>query len=373
MPKEPPGTASGLADPSVTELAANVGFDCVFIDGEHGVIDRKNAMEHLMAVKGTDAASFYRVPSNSHTEIKKIIDFGPAGIIVPMVMNAEEAKAAIAAMRYPPALGTAVAHRLAIDAAISDSMLLRASDGSLYLASGRGDGFRDLDRETAFHRSTDGGMTWTENAAPRLAAGSVSLFERDGKLFALGLKNVGGEASLRTFAVWQLVSGAWEEKSSFAGIEGNVYALGTGTVAFYNGDTRFYKAAVCYFGGTNGYPAYVSFAYADGSLSDGTVTVTAVNGVAVYGQLSSCTVADVLPADTLIAADNTCHGLYSFVDKRGTGAKFRVGPERTRNVRFNSRTGYTTLSAWMLPAIVSSTLFRMAVSARSICRRRRRR
>ncbi len=97
------GAVVGLADPSVTELAANVGFDFVFIDGEHGVIDRKNAMEHLMAVKGTEAASFYRVPSSSHTEIKKIIDFGPAGIIVPMVMNAEEAQAAIAAMRYPPA------------------------------------------------------------------------------------------------------------------------------------------------------------------------------------------------------------------------------------------------------------------------------
>ena len=96
------GAVVGLADPSVTELAANVGFDFVFIDGEHGDIDRKNAMEHLMAVKGTDAASFYRVPSCNHTEIKKIIDFGPAGIIVPMVMNAEEAKLAIAAMRYPP-------------------------------------------------------------------------------------------------------------------------------------------------------------------------------------------------------------------------------------------------------------------------------
>lgn len=96
------GAVVGLADSSVTELAANVGFDFVFIDGEHGDIDRKNAMEHLMAVKGTEAASFYRVPACDHTEIKKIIDFAPAGIIVPMVMNAAEAKLAIEAMRYPP-------------------------------------------------------------------------------------------------------------------------------------------------------------------------------------------------------------------------------------------------------------------------------
>ena len=95
----PVGAVVGLADPTVTELAANVGFDFVFIDGEHGDIDRKCAMEHLMAVKGTDAASFYRVPCCDHTEIKKIIDFAPAWIIVPMVMNAEEAKRAIEAMR----------------------------------------------------------------------------------------------------------------------------------------------------------------------------------------------------------------------------------------------------------------------------------
>ena len=48
----PIGAVVGLADPTVTELAANVGFDFVFIDGEHGDIDRKCAMEHLMAVKG---------------------------------------------------------------------------------------------------------------------------------------------------------------------------------------------------------------------------------------------------------------------------------------------------------------------------------
>ena len=95
----PIGAVVGLADPTVTELAANVGFDFVFIDGEHGDIDRLCAMEHLMAVKGTDAASFYRVPCCDHTEITKIIDFAPAGIIVPMVMNAEEAKHAIEAMR----------------------------------------------------------------------------------------------------------------------------------------------------------------------------------------------------------------------------------------------------------------------------------
>lgn len=90
-----------FTDPSVTELAAEAGFDFVFIDGEHGVMDRNTAMLHLMAVRGTDCASFYRVPACDHTEIKRVIDFGPAGIIVPMIMNADDARLAVEAMRYP--------------------------------------------------------------------------------------------------------------------------------------------------------------------------------------------------------------------------------------------------------------------------------
>lgn len=98
----PLGAVTTFADPAVTELTAEAGFDFVWIDGEHGEMDRCNAMGHLMAVKGTDCASFYRVPACDHTEIKKVIDFAPAGIIVPMVMDAADAARAVAACRYPP-------------------------------------------------------------------------------------------------------------------------------------------------------------------------------------------------------------------------------------------------------------------------------
>ncbi len=90
-----------FTDPAVTELVADAGYDWVFIDGEHGVMDRNTAMLHLMAVRGTNCASFYRVPACDHTEIKRVIDFGPAGIIVPMIMNADDARRAVEAMRYP--------------------------------------------------------------------------------------------------------------------------------------------------------------------------------------------------------------------------------------------------------------------------------
>ncbi len=96
------GAVVTFTDAAVTELVADAGFDFVWIDGEHGVMDRATAMAHLMAVRGTDCASLYRVPNCDHTEIKKVIDFAPAGIIVPMVMNADDARRAVAACRYPP-------------------------------------------------------------------------------------------------------------------------------------------------------------------------------------------------------------------------------------------------------------------------------
>ena len=95
------GCCITFADAAVTEVAVAAGFDFVWIDGEHGEMDRNTAMAHLMAVKGTGVASLYRVPACDHTEIKRIIDFAPAGVIVPMVMDAEDAKRAVAACRYP--------------------------------------------------------------------------------------------------------------------------------------------------------------------------------------------------------------------------------------------------------------------------------
>lgn len=98
----PLGTCITFTDPAVTELAAASGFDFCWIDGEHGELDRQTAMLHIMALRGTGCAPLYRVPACSHTEIKKVIDFAPAGIIIPMVMNAQDAELAVAACRYPP-------------------------------------------------------------------------------------------------------------------------------------------------------------------------------------------------------------------------------------------------------------------------------
>ena len=97
----PLGAAITFTDPAVTEVACASGLDFMWFDGEHGEFGRETAMLHLMAVKGTGVASLYRVPACDHTEIKRIIDFAPAGIIIPMVLTAEDAARAVDACRYP--------------------------------------------------------------------------------------------------------------------------------------------------------------------------------------------------------------------------------------------------------------------------------
>ena len=96
----PVGAVTTFADAAVTEVVAAAGFDFVWIDGEHGVIDRKTAQDHIIAAQASGIASFYRVPNCDHTEIKRIIDLDPDAIIVPMVMDERDAARAVSACRY---------------------------------------------------------------------------------------------------------------------------------------------------------------------------------------------------------------------------------------------------------------------------------
>lgn len=143
------GCCVTLADPAVSEIACAAGFDFTWIDGEHGQLDRNMAMLHLMAVKGTGVAPLYRVPCCDHTEIKRVIDFAPAGIIVPMVMNAADAARVVAACRYPCHGGTrGCGYRRGLDYGAADvSEYLEASrhDPLVIVQIEHIDAVRDLD------------------------------------------------------------------------------------------------------------------------------------------------------------------------------------------------------------------------------------
>lgn len=97
------GTHVSLLDPAISELAACVGFDFVWIDTEHSAIDRGVLQQHLMAAQAGGAAGFVRIPWNDPVLAKPVLEMGPAGIVFPMICTAEQAKAAVAGCLYPPA------------------------------------------------------------------------------------------------------------------------------------------------------------------------------------------------------------------------------------------------------------------------------
>lgn len=91
-----------LASPIAAEVVAQAGYDAIVIDHEHGPGDLVNGLLQMQAASGTPATAILRVPWNDPVYIKRALDIGAEGIIVPSVQNAAEARAAVAACRYPP-------------------------------------------------------------------------------------------------------------------------------------------------------------------------------------------------------------------------------------------------------------------------------
>ncbi|MBM3547357.1 MAG: hypothetical protein FJX54_10405 [Alphaproteobacteria bacterium] len=92
---------SGLST-VITETLARAGYDFIFFDQEHGPQGLAETVPHLQTLAATDAAPVIRVPWNDAVYLKRILDVGVESIMVPMVETAEQAKAAVAACRYPP-------------------------------------------------------------------------------------------------------------------------------------------------------------------------------------------------------------------------------------------------------------------------------
>ena len=107
------GTLVTLPSAEVAELLAEVGFDWLFIDTEHGAFDALGAQPLLQAISGR-CAGVIRVPVGDDVWVKKALDIGADGIIVPQVNSATQARRVVAMCRYPPqgtrGVGVARAH-----------------------------------------------------------------------------------------------------------------------------------------------------------------------------------------------------------------------------------------------------------------------
>lgn len=96
------GLWSGLASPIAAEILAGAGFDWIVIDGEHAPNDISTLLPQLQAMRGGAAEPVFRVPWNEPVIIKRALDVGARSLLIPFVQNAEEARKAVAATRYPP-------------------------------------------------------------------------------------------------------------------------------------------------------------------------------------------------------------------------------------------------------------------------------
>jgi 4-hydroxy-2-oxoheptanedioate aldolase len=107
------GTFLNLGSPMTVEIAGLAGFDWILIDHEHGPGGQDTLLHQLHAASGTPAFPVVRIAINDVARIKRVLDMGACGVMVPYVNTAAETRAAVAAMRYPPrgVRGVAKLHR----------------------------------------------------------------------------------------------------------------------------------------------------------------------------------------------------------------------------------------------------------------------
>ncbi|WP_312763024.1 4-hydroxy-2-oxoheptanedioate aldolase [Serratia sp. (in: enterobacteria)] len=104
----------GLCSSYSAELLAGAGFDWLLIDGEHAPNNVQTVLGQLQAVAPYPSQPVVRPPWNDAVIIKQLLDVGAQTLLIPMIQNAEQARDAVRATRYPPhgvrGVGSALAH-----------------------------------------------------------------------------------------------------------------------------------------------------------------------------------------------------------------------------------------------------------------------
>jgi len=123
------GLWSSLASPIAAEIVADSGFDWILFDSEHSPNEVPGLLVQLQAAAGGTAAAIVRPAWNDAVLIKRVLDIGAQSLLVPYVQDAEEARRAVAAVRYPPAgiRGVAAATRASRYGRVTD-YLKKAAD-----------------------------------------------------------------------------------------------------------------------------------------------------------------------------------------------------------------------------------------------------
>jgi 2-dehydro-3-deoxyglucarate aldolase len=91
-----------LAHPLIPEILAPAGFDWLVVDMEHSSIGLAELLPIIISIEANDIVPLVRVGENNANLIKRVMDAGAYGVIVPNINSAQEAKAAVNAVKYPP-------------------------------------------------------------------------------------------------------------------------------------------------------------------------------------------------------------------------------------------------------------------------------
>src|SRR3989338_4591777 len=97
------GAWTSLVHPSITEIFTRAGVDFIGIDLEHSTISQEQAQRIIAAAQAGGIACLPRVASHNGEQIKRMLDSGADGVIVPNVSSREEVEKLIDWCKYPPA------------------------------------------------------------------------------------------------------------------------------------------------------------------------------------------------------------------------------------------------------------------------------
>lgn len=96
------GFFATMGSPGLTELLCGCGFDWALVDTEHSPIELPDVIDHIRAIEGTGLPAIVRPAWNDTVTIKRVLDQGAQTLLIPYVESAEEARRAVAAVRFPP-------------------------------------------------------------------------------------------------------------------------------------------------------------------------------------------------------------------------------------------------------------------------------
>src|SRR5260370_25921957 len=91
-----------LESASITEMAVALGLDWVVVDAEHGHLDWSDILEHIRATVRSETVVLVRIAELNLGLIKRALDIGADGVVVPWIESVEQLRQAVAFAHYPP-------------------------------------------------------------------------------------------------------------------------------------------------------------------------------------------------------------------------------------------------------------------------------